>query len=145
MAFPFLKLLPGVLRQVAKILKLPKLEEAAQDLAEAPLTAEQQAELEAALLRHEQAMKALSVEEMRAALSEGIAMVQSDDAFVKRARPFGLYAFYTLTAAVAVAQIAGVSIDAAAIMATLGPLGGVAGTYTYRRTSEKLGNGSNGA
>ena len=148
MAFPLLGLLPGILRALAKAVKLPILGEAADALSNTTLTPEQTAAAQEALQRHQEAMKALSVDELKAvvqaAMAENVAMVQSEDKFVKRARPFGLYAFYGITAAVALAQVFGQHIDAVAIMATLGPLGGAAGTYIYRRSSEKLGGNGTG-
>jgi hypothetical protein len=142
MAFPFLKLLPSVLRTIAKITGLP-LGDAATALEGAKITPEQQLALQESLERHEQAMKALSIDEMKTAMSESLAMIASPDKYVSRARPTGLYIFYGVSGGIAAAMIFGVHIDATAILTILGPLAGVSGTYVYQRTQEKLGRNGN--
>lgn len=142
MAFPLLKLLPSILRTIGKITKLNALGDAATALQGATLTPEQEAQIQEELHRHEVAMKELAVEELKALLAEQRVEVQSEDAFVRRARPTGLYCFYAICTATALALIGGKSIDAAAILTVVGPLAGVSGWYVQSRTREKLnGNG----
>jgi hypothetical protein len=142
MAFPLLKLLPSILRTIVKLTGLP-LGDAATALEGAQLTPEQAAAVQEALQRHEAAMKALSVEELKAVISENVAMVTSPDRFVSRARPTGLYIFYLITGVLAVAKILGAAIDPSAIVTILLPLGGTSGLYVYQRTQEKLGKNGN--
>jgi hypothetical protein len=137
-----LKLLPGILKTIARLTGLP-LGDAASALEGAQLTPEQAAAVQDALQRHEQAMKALSVEELKAVISENVAMVTSPDKYVSRARPTGLYIFYAITGVLAVAKILGAAIDPSAIVTILLPLGGTSGLYVYQRTQEKLGKNGN--
>jgi len=137
MALPLLSLLPGALKAIAKVTGLGVAEKAADALAGLQETPE----LRAALLEHEQKMKALGIEEMKTAMSESLAMIGSDDKFVKRARPTGLYIFYAVSAAIAIGMLFGVQIDPTAVLTILAPLAGVGGTYVYRRTTEKLNGG----
>lgn len=141
MPFPLLGLLPSILKSVAKVSGLSVVADAADALQKAQLTPEQQAELQESLQRHEAAMKELSVEEMKTAMSESLAMLSSADKYVSRARPTGLYAFYAVSAAIAVGMLCGVHVDATAILTVLTPLGGVSGVYVYARTKEKLSLG----
>lgn len=136
-----LDLLGPVLKIAGKALGLGgKVQEVVDAIEGAP--PEVRAKLAADLQQHEQALKALSIEEMRVAMSESIAMVQSEDKFVARARPTGLYIFYVVSAAIAIGMLFGVKIDPTAVLTILGPLAGVGGTYVYNRTREKLnGNG----
>lgn len=140
MPFPLLTLIPGLLRTVAKFAGLDSggiLSKAAETLENISIPPEKQAEMEQALQKHEEAMAALSIEEMKTAQAESIAMVQSEDKYVSRARPTGLYIFYGVSAAIAIAMLFGVKIDSTAILTILGPLAGVGGTYVYQRTQEK--------
>lgn len=139
MALPLLALLPAALKTIAKITGLDIVGKAGDVLASTQLSPEKQAELQQAMLAHEAQMKALGIEEMKAAMSESMVMLGSDDKYVKRARPTGLYIFYAITAAIAVGMLLGVEIDPTAVLTILAPLAGVGGTYVYRRTTEKLG------
>ena len=136
-----LDLLGPILKVAGKVLGIgDKVKEVADAIEGAP--PEVRAKIAADLQQHEQALKALSIEEMRVAMSESIAMVQSSDKYVSRARPTGLYIFYLASAAIAVGMLFGVKIDPTAVLTILGPLAGVGGTYVYNRTREKLnGNG----
>ena len=138
-----LTFLPSVLKTLGGILGISdKVKVVTDALASAEGSPELRAQLQQALLGHEAEMQRLNIEEMKAAMSESLAMIASEDKFVKRARPFGLYAFYVCTLALVGAHIAGIAIDPAAILTILAPLAGVGGTYVYRRTTEKLnGNG----
>lgn len=143
MAFPLLGLLPTILKTVARVTGLGVASDAADAIAKAQLTPEQQEALQAELGRHQEAMKALSVDEMKTAMSEALAMISSSDKYVSRARPTGLYIFYGVSGVIAVGMLFGVKIDPTAVLTILAPLAGVGGTYVYARTREKLGkNGS---
>lgn len=137
-----LSILPGVLKTAAKLLGVD-IEGAAKAIVGETLTPEQQVIVEQGLRAHEEEMKRLSIEELKAAMSEGMAMIASPDKYVSRARPTGLYIFYGVSAAIAVGMLFGVKIDPTAVLTILGPLAGVGGTYVYNRTREKLkGNGN---
>src|SRR6266480_1088108 len=110
MAFPLLGLLPSILRTVASITGLAPVKEAAEALANAQLSPEKQEELQEALLRHEQAMKALSNDELKTVVSESLALIASPDKFTSRARPFGLYTFYAASLAAVLAVVFGVKV-----------------------------------
>jgi len=142
MAFPLLGLLPSILKTAARITGLSVLKDAGEALATAQLTPEQQAQLQEATQRHEAAMKQLSIDELRTVMSESLTMLQSEDRYVKRARPTGLYAFYAVCTAACVAIVLGVEVDATALLTVLAPLGGVTGTYVWARTKERLNGGS---
>lgn len=141
MAFPLLKLLPGILKTIGRISGLP-LGDAAASLEKAEFTPEQQLALQEALQRHEAAMKQLSVDELRAVIQENIVATQNEDKYVRRARPTGLYAFYGICTATAIALLVGIKIDPVAILTLTLPMAGVGGTYVYNRTREKLKNGN---
>lgn len=150
MPFPLLRLLPGILKTVASVTGLDVAKQAADAIASAQLSPEQEATLQAELQRHEEAMKALSLDELKTAVSESIAMVQSGDRFVSRARPAMLYAATGITIllcfAVGYAIVRHIALDLgvfAAITSLLVPLWGASGYYIGQRTKEKLGkNGS---
>ena len=138
----FISLLPRILQTVGSVLGMNVVKDAGAALASFQMTPEQQVALQAAMLQHEEAMQRLSIEEMKTAMSESMAMIASPDKFVSRARPLGLYIFYLVSAGLAASMIFGSKIDPTAILTILGPLAGVGGTYTWMRTKEKLGNGT---
>ena len=133
-----LTLLPGALRAVAKVTGLDIVGKAADALTNVP----ESPELRAALLEHEQEMKRLSIEELKVALSENLAMIGSADKFVARARPTQVYLAGFITAAIAVAMIFGAKLDTGAILTIIGPLWGNAAFYTHNRTREKMNGGT---
>jgi hypothetical protein len=142
MAIPLLSLIPGVLKTIARVAGIDIFDKAADALKNLNLSPEKQLELQNSMQTHEAEMERLNIEAMKVAMQESLAMVASEDKFVKRARPFGLYSFYLASLALVAAQIAGAAIDPAAILTILAPLAGVGGTYIYKRTQEKLnGNG----
>ena len=143
MPFPLLRLLPGILKTVASVTGLDIVKQAADAIGGAALSPEQEATLQAQLQRHEEAMKALSIDEMKTAMSESLAMISSSDKYVSRARPTGLYIFYAVAASIAVAKIFGSAIDPTAILTILAPLAGVGGAYVFKRTEEKLTRNGN--
>src|SRR3990172_2637795 len=142
MAIPFFKILPGVLKAVGRILGIDVVKQAGEALGQATLSPQEEGAIQTALLEHEVTMRQLSIDEMKTAMAESLAMIASPDKWVSRARPTGLYIFYLITAAIAIGMLAGVKIDPAAVLTILSPLGGVGGLYVYKRTQEKVnGNG----
>ena len=134
-------IIPGVLKAIGKITGLDIVNKAADALSTAQLTPEQQADLQKALIAETVQLRQLDIDELKTVMSESIAEIQSADKYVSRARPTGLYLFYLATFAITIALVLGVKVDSTAILATLGPLGGVGGTYVFRRTTEKLNGG----
>lgn len=139
-----LSLLPGVLRAVGKVVGIDVFGKAADTLSSLSLSPEQQLALQQALASHEEAMKQLSVEELKTVLSENLAMIASPDKFVSRARPFGLYTACIITAGLAIAEIFGAKIDTGAAVTLIAPMWGSAAWYSYNRTQEKIANMQNG-
>lgn len=143
MGIPLLKILPGALKAIAKVLGIGKLTEAADALENAQIPPEKQVELQQALIEQTTALRTLDVEELKVFMTEAIAEIQSPSRYVSWARPTGLYCFYFGSLALIVAMIFGVKIDLAPILGVLSPMAGVGGVYTYRRTTEKMnGNGT---
>lgn len=96
---------------------------------------------QAALQQYELQMRELSLVELKTEIDAKVDLmkteIKSEDAFVRRARPTGLYISYLVSMGLAGALIAGVEIDAAAVLTLIGPLMGFSGWYTYNRTQEK--------
>jgi hypothetical protein len=138
-------LLPTILKTVGKVTGLSILGDAGDALDKAQLTPEQKVALNAALAEHEEKMAQIGLDQFKTAMSESLAEIQSSDKFVARARPTGLYAYYLVCLAIVGAMLAGLKIDATAILTIVGPLAGTGGFYIYNRTQEKLaGNGKTG-
>lgn len=137
-----LDLLPGVLKAAGKLLGIgDKVQEVVTALDGAP--PEIRAQLAKDLQVHEQAMKALSIDELRTVMSTELAMIASPDKYVARARPTMLYVAGLITAAMACGMLAGVKLDTGGVVTLLGPLWGNAAWYTWNRTKEKMnGNGA---
>lgn len=148
----FLDILSGAIKTVGSVLHIPGSDQLADAIKPDNIPPEKQAELQAALLVHEEKMKALGIEElkvgidklraetedMKAVAAESLAMIQSPDKYTSRARPTGVYAATVITAALAVAMICGVKLDTGEIVTLLAPLWGSASFYAYQRTREKL-------
>src|SRR5437762_10714139 len=117
-------ILPKVLQIAGNILGIGTLKDAGAAIKNLQLSPEQEAQLNQALMVHEAAMKQLSIDEMKIAMSESVAMIQSDDTYTKRARPTALYAATAITAGLAAAMIFGSHLDTGAITALLLPLWG---------------------
>lgn len=142
MGIPILSIAGKVIKAAAGILGVDSVKDVVDAISNNKMTPEQRLALEAAAQEHEAEMERLNIEAMKVAMQESLAMVTSDDKFVKRARPFGLYSFYVASLALVIAEIAGAKVDPTAILTLLAPLAGVGGTYVYKRTQEKLnGNG----
>jgi Holin of 3TMs, for gene-transfer release len=142
MGIPILGPVLKIVKAAAGILGVDSVKDIFDAVQNNKLTPEQRVALEQAVLEHEQEMERLNIEAMKVAMQESLAMVSSEDKFTKRARPFGLYSFYVASLALVAAQIAGATVDPAAILTILAPLAGVGGTYVYKRTQEKMNGGS---
>ena len=98
-------------------------------------------QVQAALQQFEVQMKELALEELQTEIDAKVDLmkteIQSQDAFVRRARPTGLYISYIVSVGLATALILGQEVDAAAVLTLIGPLMGFSGWYTYNRTQEK--------
>ena len=144
MAFPLLKVLPKVLQTIGKIIGVDIFSQAGEVLSNIQVTPEQEQELQKALMEHEKALRQFDLEEVKTAMTESLAMIQSEDKFVSRARPTGLYIAYACTAALTIALIFQVKIDPVAVLTLMGPLFGAQGLYIYNRTKEKMNGGHGG-
>lgn len=150
MPFPLIKLVPGILKTVAKVLGGNQiLTQAADVLENVSIPPEKQLEMQKALQEHEVAMEQLDVERLKQAVIESVAMVQSTDRYVSRARPTMLYAATAITCVLAGAicyvTIKHITVDwgiVGAITSLTLPLFGAGGYYIGQRTKEKL-NGNN--
>lgn len=152
----FLGILSGAIKTVGGILHVPGADALADAIKPENIPPEKQAELQAALMVHEEKMKALGIEElktqiegfkattddMKVALSESLAMIQSQDKYVSRARPTGVYAATAITAALAIGEICGAKIDSGAMIYLLAPLWGNSMWYATQRTKEKISGGT---
>lgn len=141
MAIPLLGLIPKIVKTAGSILGVDSVKDVVDALQNNKLTPEQRVALDAAAKEFANEQRQLDLEELRTMMSENLAMIQSEDKFVKRARPFGLYTFYVCTVALVVATVFGAKVDPTAILTILAPLAGVGGTYVYRRSTEKLNGG----
>jgi CRISPR/Cas system-associated protein Csm6 len=65
-------------------------------------------------------------------------MIASEDKYVSRARPTGLYIYYLVTLAITGGLLWGKQIDPTAILTLVGPLTGTAAFYIHKRTMEKM-------
>lgn len=137
----FLGILKGALGVIGDVTGIGILKQASAAIETIP--PEKQAEIQVALLAHEAQMKQLGIDEMKIAISESLAMINSSDKFVSRARPFGVYAASIITAGLAIAMICSIKLDTGAIVYLLAPLWGSAAYYTFSRTKEKTA-GANG-
>lgn len=134
-----LAFLPAVLKTLGGVLGISdKVKVVTDALASADGSPELRAQLQQAFLGHEAEMRRLGIEELKAVMSESLAMISSPDKFVSRARPTGLYIAYISTLALIIALITQVPIDPVAILTLMGPLFGAQGYYIYNRTREKL-------
>lgn len=133
-----LKILPGLLKIVGNVTGLSAVKDAADALGGVNLSPEKQAELEIALGSQMVEVRKVEAEELKAILAEHIEEVKSDDAYVRRARPTGLYVFYLVSVAVVIGLLLKIDIDPTAILTVIGPLAGVGGYYVGNRTREKV-------
>lgn len=138
-----LKLIPNLLKAAAGILGVDSVKDVVDAISNNKLTPEQRVALDAAMKEHELAMKQVGLDELKTVLSETQLMLASQDKYVSRARPTGLYIAYTCSIAMTIALVTGTSVDAAAILTLMAPLYGAQGYYMHLRTKEKM-NGGNG-
>ena len=139
-----LDILGGAIKVIGKL--LPGVGNKVKDVVDAIEGAppEIRAKMAADLQQYQLAQRAFDLDELKAIMSESLAMVASPDKYVARARPTGLYIFYLVSAGIAIAMIFGVKVDPTAVLTVLGPLAGVGGTYVYNRTREKLNGNAHG-
>lgn len=144
MGFNPLKLLGAAAKTIGRVfgVDLGAIEEA---LSSGNLTPEQRA----ALMEHEVELKRLAMEEMRTEIEAKVdlmkAEIASEDPYVKRARPTGLYVFYGVTivqvAVVSAVILFGIKVDYLALSAAFGsitgPLAGYSGWYAWNRSKDK--------
>jgi hypothetical protein len=142
-----LGLLPGIIATVARVFTGASEKSAAAILESAlqTISPKERAELEAALIEHEARLAAIDLEALKAMVAETNTMTASEDGYVRRARPTGLYALYVVVLALAGALIAGVTIDPAAILTLVTPLGGASAYYMKLRSDDKRTRNGNGA
>ena len=138
MAFDPLKLLKGALKIAADVTGLDTIGDIIGIFDAGNMTPEQQT----ALANHEIQLKELALRELETEIAAKVDLMKteilSEDAYVRRARPTGLYISYIVSAGLAAALVFGVEVDAAAILTLIGPLMGFSGWYTYNRTKEKM-------
>lgn len=150
MGIPLLGLIPKIIKTAAGILGVDSVKDVVDAISNNKLTPEQRQALELATLEYQKEMRAFDIEELKASLSESIAMIQSPDKYTSRARPTMLYAatFVTvlLCLSIGVAILNSIHVDlgiAGVVSSMLLPLWGAAGWYVHNRTKEKMnGNGS---
>lgn len=136
MGLPIINIASKIIKAAAGVLGIDSVKDVVDAIQGNKLTPEQRLAIENATNEHEKEMTDL-------ALSETNLMLQSQDKYVSRARPTGLYVAYACSVGMVVALITGTHIDAAAILTLMGPLYGAQGYYMHLRTKEKM-NGGNG-
>jgi hypothetical protein len=103
-------------------------------------------EQRALLASHEVALRELAFKELETEINAKVDLmkteIKSEDPYVRRARPTGLYISYICSLALVGAVVAGVDVDPTAILTLLGPLMGFSGWYSYNRSQDKK-NGRN--
>jgi hypothetical protein len=142
MGFPLINIAAKVIKAAAGILGVDSIKDVVDSIENNKLTPEQRVAIETATQEHEKEMRSLDIEELKQVMSETSLMIQSDDKFVKRARPTGLYVAYACSIAMTVALISGTHVDATAILTLMAPLYGAQSLYIYKRTQEKMNGGS---
>lgn len=142
MGFPLIGLLPKILKAAGSILGVDSVKDIVDSLQNNKFTPEQRLQLELAMNEQVKELRQLDIEELKTVMSETSLMIQSDDKFVKRARPTGLYVAYACSVAMTIALIAKIHIDPTAILTLMGPLYGAQGYYMHLRTKEKMNGGS---
>jgi hypothetical protein len=140
MGFNPLKLLKGAAKVIGGAIGID-VEGALEALSDNP-----DPEVQAALQQYEVQMRELSLKELQTEIDAKVGLmtaeIKSEDAFVRRARPTGLYMSYLVIAGLVAATIAGVTIDVGEIIALTAPIMGYSGWYSYNRSQDKKnGNG----
>lgn len=136
MGIPVLNIAGKIIKAAAGVLGIDSVKDVVDAISNNKLTPEQRLAIESATATHEKEMTEL-------ALSETNLMLQSEDKYVKRARPTGLYVAYACSIAMTITLIVGTHVDAAAILTIMAPLYGSQGYYMHLRTKEKMnGNGN---
>jgi len=136
-----LSFLPGVLKTIGDITGIGIIKDAANALSPDQVKAlppDVQAQLQQAAMKHEEAMRAADLEDLKAFISESMAEINSADKYTSRARPTGVYAATLITTILAVGMLWGVKLDTGAVVTLMVPLWGSAAYYTSQRTAEKI-------
>jgi len=141
MGFPIISIASKVIKAAAGVLGIDSVKDVVDAIQNNKLTPEQRIAIETATQEHQKEMRALDIEELKQVMSETSLMIQSDDKFVKRARPTGLYVAYACSIAMTIALISGTHVDATAILTLMAPLYGAQSLYIYKRTQEKMNGG----
>lgn len=149
MGFPLISVLGKLVKIAGNVLGVDSVKDVVDAFENNKLTPEQKAALEAGLREHEEAMEQFSLERMKLAVQESVALIQSPDKFVSRARPTMLYAATVvvmfLAVCIGIVLVKHTPIDwgvVGAMTSLLAPLFGAGGYYIGQRTKEKLnGNG----
>lgn len=151
MGIPLLGLIPKIIKTAASILGVDSVKDVVDAIEGNKLTPDQRVALDAATKQYALEMRGFDIEELKASLSESIAMIQSSDKYTSRARPTMLYAATGVTVllclAIGIAVLRSVHIDlgiAGIISSMLLPLWGAAGWYVHSRTKEKMNGNGNG-
>ena len=134
-----LALLPRVLKTVAKIAGVD-VDPIINAITGDNLPPEKRVELETAIMNHELEIKKLDVAALTTLVDEAKAATMSEDKFVRRARPFGLYVAYLFTLMMAVGILFHIVEEGmwTLISGMMVPLYGNAVYYTHNRTKEKM-------
>lgn len=138
MSIPILGPVLKIIKAAAGILGVDSVKDVFDAISKDKLTPEQRVALETAVLEQQKEMRQLDIEELKQVMSETSLMIQSEDNYVKRARPTGLYVAYACSIAMTIALLTGTTIDAVAILTLMGPLYGAQGYYMHLRTKEKM-------
>ena len=103
----------------------------------------------AALQQYDLQMREFALEELKTEIDAKVDLmkteIKSEDAYVRRARPTGLYMFYVVTGiqvlVVSIVVLFEVQVNYLALSAAFGsitgPLVGYSGWYTYKRSEDK--------
>lgn len=132
-----LSLLPKVLQTVARIAGIDVTPIVS---AISGLPPEKKLELETAIMNHELEMQKLDVAALSQLVDEAKAATTSEDKFVRRARPMGLYVAYLITAIIAIGVLLNLVKQETwpLIAEIILPLYGNAAYYSHNRTKEKI-------
>jgi len=153
-----LDVLPAILQTVSKVTGLSNVGDVVNALTGNTLPPEQKVALQQAMLEHENALAQINADQFKSVLTESLAEINSEDNYVKRARPTGLYVGYAVVAFLAALQgfllakavlhnppFSPTWLDTGTMTTILTPLFGTGGLYMWLRTKEKTtSNGAGG-
>lgn len=109
-------------------------------------TPEQRAQLQAFEIQ----LRELALEELQTEIDAKVGLmtaeIQSEDAYVRRARPTGLYVFYIAiilqTVATIIATFTSFAVPVEAFISITTPLAGYSGWYAWNRSQDKKNRGA---